>query len=188
MGGGVPAVRRGHGAGHAGGRRVDSRLARSLPDLSALEPAPRTGEIVLLDRSGRTIARRGEVSHGAIRAEALPETLTLAVFAVEDRRFYSHFGVDLIGTARAALANIRAGRVVQGGSTITQQLAKNLFLSPDRTLRRKAQEMMLALWLEQRFTKDEILALYLNRVYFGAGAWGAEAAARRYFSKSADES
>lgn len=152
-------------------------LARSLPDLSALEPAPRTGEIVLLDRSGRTIARRGEVSHGAIRAEALPETLTLAVLAVEDRRFYSHFGVDLIGTARAALANIRAGRVVQGGSTITQQLAKNLFLTPDRTLRRKAQEMMLALWLEQRFTKDEILALYLNRVYFGAGAWGRSRAA-----------
>lgn len=162
-------------------------LARSLPDLSSLEPAPRTGEIVLLDRSGRTIARRGEVSHGAIRAEALPETLTLAVLAVEDRRFYSHFGIDLIGTARAALANLRAGRVVQGGSTITQQLAKNLFLTPDRTLHRKAQEMMLALWLEQRFTKDEILALYLNRVYFGAGAWGAEAAARRYFSKSADE-
>jgi penicillin-binding protein 1A len=162
-------------------------LARTLPDLSALEPAPRTGEIVLLDRSGRTIARRGEVSHGAIRAEALPETLVDAVLAVEDRRFYSHFGVDLIGTARAALANMRAGRVVQGGSTITQQLAKNLFLTPDRTMRRKAQEMMLALWLEQRFTKDEILALYLNRVYFGAGAWGAEAAARRYFSKGAHE-
>lgn len=162
-------------------------LARSLPDLSALEPAPRTGEIVLLDRHGRTIARRGEVSHGAIRAEALPENLTLAVLAVEDRRFYSHFGIDLIGTARAAVANIRAGRVVQGGSTITQQLAKNLFLTPDRTLRRKVQEMMLALWLEQRFTKDEILALYLNRVYFGAGAWGAEAASRRYFSRGAHE-
>ncbi|MCC5996478.1 MAG: PBP1A family penicillin-binding protein [Oceanicaulis sp.] len=162
-------------------------LARSLPELSGLEPVPAAGEIVLLDRYGRTIARRGEVGHAAIRAEALPQTLVDAVLAVEDRRFYSHFGADVIGAGRAALANVRAGRVVQGGSTITQQLAKNLFLTPDRTLRRKAQEMMLALWLEQRFTKDEILALYLNRVYFGAGAWGAEAAARRYFSKGAHE-
>jgi len=110
-----------------------------------------------------------------------------AVLAVEDRRFYSHFGIDLIGTSRALVTNLRAGRVVQGGSTITQQLAKNLFLSPERTYERKAQEVMLALWLERRFSKDEILALYLNRVYFGAGAWGAESASRRYFGKSARE-
>ncbi len=162
-------------------------LARTLPDLGGLEAAPRSGEVVLVDRNGRTIARRGTVSEDAIRADALPESLVDAVLAVEDRRFYGHFGVDLIGTGRAALANLQAGRVVQGGSTITQQLAKNLFLTSDRTLTRKMQEMMLALWLERRFTKDEILALYLNRVYFGAGAWGAEAASRRYFGKPADE-
>jgi penicillin-binding protein 1A len=162
-------------------------LARTLPDLSGLEAAPRSGEVVLLDRNGRTIARRGEVSQEAIQAEDLPQNLVDAVLAVEDRRFYGHFGVDLIGTTRAALANLRAGRVVQGGSTITQQLAKNLFLTSERTYRRKAQEMMLALWLERRFSKDEILALYLNRVYFGAGAWGAEAASRRYFGKAADQ-
>ena len=162
-------------------------LARTLPDLSGLEAAPRSGEVVLLDRNGRTIARRGEVSQEAIQADALPQNLVDAVLAVEDRRFYGHFGVDLIGTTRAALANLRAGRVVQGGSTITQQLAKNLFLTSERTYRRKAQEMMLALWLERRFSKDEILALYLNRVYFGAGAWGAEAASRRYFGKPADQ-
>ena len=162
-------------------------LARTLPDLDGLEPAPATGEVLLVDRNGRTIARRGEVSQAAIQADALPQHLVDAVLAVEDRRFYGHFGVDLIGTGRALLANIRAGRVVQGGSTVTQQLAKNLFLTPERTYRRKAQEMMLALWLERRFSKDEILALYLNRVYFGAGAWGAEAASRRYFGRPAAE-
>ena len=162
-------------------------LARTLPDLDGLEPAPTTGEVVLLDRNGRTIARRGEVSQAAITAQDLPANLVDAVLAVEDRRFYGHFGVDLIGTGRALVANLRAGRVVQGGSTITQQLAKNLFLSPERTYRRKAQEMMLALWLERSFSKDEILALYLNRVYFGAGAWGAEAASRRYFGKTVAE-
>ena len=162
-------------------------LARTLPDLSAIEPAPHTGEVVLLDREGRTIARRGQSTSAVITADALPQNLADAVIAVEDRRFYSHFGIDLIGTARAMMSNIRAGRVVQGGSTITQQLAKNLFLSPERTYRRKAQEVLLALWLENRYSKDEILALYLNRVYFGAGAWGAEAASRRYFSKPADE-
>ncbi|MCP2671812.1 PBP1A family penicillin-binding protein [Maricaulaceae bacterium EIL42A08] len=162
-------------------------LARTLPDLDGLEAAPRSGEVVLVDRNGRTIARRGTVSEDAIQADDLPEALVDAVLAVEDRRFYGHFGVDIIGTGRAALANLQAGRVVQGGSTITQQLAKNLFLTSDRTITRKMQEMMLALWLERRFTKDEILALYLNRVYFGAGAWGAEAASRRYFGKPADD-
>lgn len=130
-------------------------LARTLPDLDGLEPAPRSGEVVLLDRNGRTIARRGEVSQAAITADDLPQTLVDAVLAVEDRRFYGHFGVDLIGTGRALFANLRAGRVVQGGSTITQQLAKNLFLSPERTYRRKAQEIMLALWLERRFPRTK---------------------------------
>ncbi|WP_375283705.1 transglycosylase domain-containing protein [Marinicauda pacifica] len=159
-------------------------LARDLPDTTQLAPAERTGAITLLDREGRVITRRGGGVGVAITADHLPERLVTAVLAVEDRRFYSHFGIDLIGTGRAALANMRAGGVVQGGSTITQQLAKNLFLSPERTYRRKAQEMMLALMLEHRYSKDEILALYLNRVYFGAGAWGADAASQRYFSQS----
>jgi penicillin-binding protein 1A len=162
-------------------------IAQDLPDLSGLEPAPRSGQIVLLDRNGRVIARRGDVSAQAILADDLPVNLADAVLAVEDRRFYSHFGIDLIGTTRALVTNVREGRVVQGGSTITQQLAKNLFLTPERTYERKAQEMLLALWLEREFSKDEILALYLNRVYFGAGAWGAEAASRRYFGKDAHE-
>jgi len=162
-------------------------LARDLPDTSSLTLAPSGTAMTFLDRHGRVIARRGESSGTSITADNLPEHLVDAVLAVEDRRFYGHFGIDLIGTARAAMANLRAGRVVQGGSTITQQLAKNLFLTPDRTLRRKVQEMMLALWLETRFSKDEILALYLNRVYFGAGAWGAENASRRYFGRGPHE-
>ncbi|MBV5256868.1 PBP1A family penicillin-binding protein [Synechococcus moorigangaii CMS01] len=162
-------------------------LARDLPDTSSLAIAPAGASMTFLDRHGRVIARRGDSSGTTISADSLPEHLVDAVLAVEDRRFYHHFGIDLIGTTRAALANLRAGRVVQGGSTITQQLAKNLFLTPDRTMRRKMQEMMLAFWLETRFTKDEILALYLNRVYFGAGAWGAENAARRYFGRGPHE-
>ena len=108
-----------------------------------------------------------------------------AVMAIEDRRFYSHFGIDPIGLARAMTTNLMHGRFTQGGSTLTQQLAKNLFLKPDRTVERKVQEVLLALWLEQKHTKDQILEMYLNRVYFGSGAYGVEAASRRYFGKSA---
>lgn len=162
-------------------------LARDLPDTSSLAAAPGGTAMTFLDRQGRVIARRGDTATSTITADTLPEHLVDAVLAVEDRRFYHHFGIDIIGTTRAAVANLRAGRVVQGGSTITQQLAKNLFLTPDRTFRRKVQEMLLAFWLETRFSKDEILALYLNRVYFGAGAWGAENAARRYFGKGPHE-
>ena len=104
--------------------------------------------------------------------------------ATEDRRFYGHFGIDPIGLARAMWVNIQAGRWVQGGSTITQQLAKNVFLTPDRTIRRKGQEMLLALWLEQRFTKDQILSLYLNRVYFGAGTYGVDAASQQFLRQA----
>jgi len=105
--------------------------------------------------------------------------------ATEDRRFYNHFGVDVIGLARAVVTNVMSGRVKQGGSTLTQQVAKNLFLSPERSLKRKVQELLLALWLEHKFTKDQIFTLYLNRVYFGAGTYGVESAAQKYFSKSA---
>ncbi len=115
----------------------------------------------------------------------LPPYLPKAFIAIEDRRFYSHRGVDPFGIGRAALANVLRQGVSQGGSTITQQLAKNLFLTQERTLSRKIQELVLAFWLERKFSKVEILELYLNRVYFGAGAYGVEAAAQRYFGKSA---
>jgi penicillin-binding protein 1A len=162
-------------------------LARDLPDTSGLAEVERTATIAFYDHEGRLIARRGS-AHGRIaEIDDMPPFLIDAVLAVEDRRFFSHPGVDVIGTGRALWANIRAGRVVQGGSTLTQQLAKNLFLSPERTLRRKVQEMMLAFWLESQFSKEEILELYLNRVYFGGGAWGVEAASTRYFGRPARE-
>ena len=118
---------------------------------------------------------------------ALPPYLVQAVLATEDRRFYAHFGVDPLGLARASFRNAVSGAVVEGGSTITQQLAKNLFLTPKRTLSRKLEEAVYAVWLERRFSKDEILELYLNRVYFGGGTYGVEAASRRYFGKSSRE-
>ncbi|WP_339746107.1 PBP1A family penicillin-binding protein [uncultured Maricaulis sp.] len=162
-------------------------IARDLPDTSGLIEVERAPSLAFYDHDGRLIARRGS-AHGRLAViEDLPDYVPDAVMAVEDRRFYSHFGIDLIGTGRALLANIRAGHVVQGGSTLTQQLAKNLFLTSERTIRRKVQEVMLAFWLESRFTKDEILELYLNRVYFGGGAWGIEAASTRYFGKTASE-
>ena len=136
---------------------------------------------------GTLLASYGEVHGARVSVAELPPHLPLAVLAVEDRRFYQHGGVDFRGLLRASLANLRAGRIVQGGSTVTQQLAKNLFLTPERTLKRKIQELLLALWLERRFTKDQILALYLNRVYLGAGTFGVDAAARRYFDKPVAE-
>ena len=161
-------------------------IARDLPSIDTLDlDPPRSGGLVFLDHEGRTIARRGAGHGRTASVDDLPDFLIDAVLAVEDRRFYDHMGIDLRGTTRAMVANIRAGHVVQGGSTITQQLAKNLFLTPERTLVRKVQEMILAFALESRFSKDEILSLYLDRVYFGAGAWGVEAAAQRYFGKDA---
>ena len=136
--------------------------------------------IVLAD-DGVELARVGE-SHGrAMGLDELPPELPLAVVATEDRRFYDHFGIDMIGLARAMVRNIRAGRTVQGGSTITQQLAKNLFLTPERSVKRKAQEAMLALRLESRFSKAEIPTCYFTRVFLGARSYGVDAAARRYF-------
>ena len=124
--------------------------------------------------------------HGAtLTLKEMPPYLPKAFLAIEDHRFYSHFGIDPIGLVRAAVANLSRRGVSQGGSTITQQLAKNLFLTQERTFARKLQELVLALWLERKFSKTEILELYLNRVYFGAGAYGVDAAAQRYFGKSA---
>src|SRR5262249_33294277 len=115
----------------------------------------------------------------------LPDHLIKAVLATEDRRFYDHFGIDIPGTMRALATNARAGGVVQGGSSITQQLAKNLFLSNERTIERKINEAFLAVWLETRLTKNEILKLYLDRAYMGGGTFGVDAAALYYFGKSA---
>ena len=134
---------------------------------------------------GKTLVMRGEMSGTDVPIKELPPYLPRAFIAIEDRRFYSHVGVDPFGLARAAVANLLRRGVAQGGSTITQQLAKNLFLTQNRTLWRKMQELVLALWLEHKFSKAEILELYLNRVYFGSGAYGVEAAAQRYFGKSA---
>lgn len=160
-------------------------FARDLPDTDGLWTSQRAPKITLLAINGEPITVHGE-SHGApVRLADLPEYVPQAVLAVEDRNFYHHIGFNPVSVARALLANVSAGEIVQGGSTITQQLAKNLFLSPDRTLKRKIQELLLALWLEHRFTKDEILTLYLNRVYFGAGAYGVDAASYRYFGKPA---
>lgn len=160
-------------------------FARGLPDTSSLYEVDRQPSITYLDRNGALIATRGTQQAPPADLDALPDYVPAAFIAIEDRRFYHHPGFDPIGMSRAIVTNMRAGRVVQGGSTLTQQLAKNLFLTPDQNMRRKVQELMLAVWLEMKFSKDEILALYLNRVYFGAGAYGIEAASQRYFDKSA---
>lgn len=157
----------------------------ALPNQSALALPDRAPSLTILAADGTLLARRGRFAGDQIALDELPFFVPLAVIATEDRRYYDHFGIDPIGLVRAFVANLKAGRVIQGGSTITQQLAKNLFLKPERTLSRKYQEALLALWLEFQFTKAEILQLYLNRVYFGAGAYGIEAAARRYYHKSA---
>ncbi|OIR09053.1 penicillin-binding protein 1F [mine drainage metagenome] len=159
--------------------------AYDLPSLDTLTATSRKPSITLLSADGQTIAAYGDVFGQPLTLAEMPKTLPEAVMATEDRHFYSHFGIDLIGTARAALADLRAGHVVQGGSTITQQLAKNLFLSPERNAKRKIQELLLALWLEHKFSKDQILTLYLNRVYLGNGSWGVDAASERYFGISA---
>lgn len=143
------------------------------------------GSVTLLDRDGNVFAWRGEQYGGDLRTGEVSPHLVHAVLAAEDQRFYRHFGVDPLGIARAAIANLRAGRIVQGGSTLTQQVAKNVFLDAERSFERKLKELPMALALELKYTKDEILAIYLNRVYLGAGTYGFEAASQRYFGKSA---
>jgi len=160
-------------------------FALTLPDTSELTHAERRPSVTILAADGSLLATFGDLFGQPLSLREMSPNLPKAVVATEDRRFYSHFGVDPIGLLRAASANLTAGHVVQGGSTITQQLAKNLFLTPERSLPRKIRETLLALWLEHRFTKDEILEIYLNRVYLGAGTYGVDAAAHRYFGKSA---
>jgi len=158
---------------------------QGLPDPGDLFDGRRAGSVTLLDRHGTVFAWRGEQYGGELRASEVSPHLVHAVIAAEDRRFWRHFGLDPRGIARAMWANLRAGRIVQGGSTLTQQVAKNVFLESERSLDRKLREVPMALALELKYTKEEILSIYLNRVYLGAGTYGFEAAARRYFGKSA---
>jgi len=164
---------------------VVAYYAVDLPDIDQVTAQTRRPSVVFQSVEGETFAAYGDIYGEPLELAQMAPTLPQAVLATEDRRFYRHFGVDLIGLARAFVVNMRAGHVVQGGSTISQQLAKNLFLKPERTLKRKVQEVLMALWLERRFSKDQILTLYLNRVYLGSGTFGVDAAAKRYFNVSA---
>jgi penicillin-binding protein 1A len=143
--------------------------------------------VTFVDNNGQVIGRRGIVHAKSLPVDALPEFLVKAALATEDRRFYDHLGIDPSGLLRAMVANARASGVVQGGSTITQQLAKNLFLSNERSLERKIKEAFLAFWLEARLPKQEILRLYLDRAYLGNGVFGVQAAAEHYFGKDVRE-
>ena len=164
-----------------------SRFLSDLPDVNSLLTNGPSRDITILDDRGRLIARRGLTQGVLVEVGKLPPYVPNAFIAIEDRRFREHIGIDPVGMVRAAIENMVQGHVVQGGSTLTQQLAKNLFLQPKRTFERKLQEAMLALYLEYRYSKDQILTLYLNRVYFGAGVYGIEAAAERFFGKHAED-
>ena len=160
-------------------------FALTLPDTSRLAAGGRRPNVTILAADGNLIASFGDLFGRALTLREMSPYLPKAVIATEDRRFYRHFGIDPVGIVRAALTDLRVGHVVEGGSTITQQLAKILFLTPERSFGRKIRETLLALWLERRFSKDQILEIYLNRVYLGAGAYGVDAAAHRYFGRSA---
>ncbi len=155
-----------------------------LPQSTSWSVPQRPPNVKILSVNGKLIANRGVTGGEVVRLSQMSPYIPQALIAIEDRRFYNHFGVDPLGLVRAGLRNLFAGRVVEGGSTITQQLAKNLFLKPERTYRRKVQEVILSFWLESKFSKDDILEIYLNRVYFGSGSYGVDAASRRYFAKS----
>jgi penicillin-binding protein 1A len=160
-------------------------IGAHLPPIQSLEIPKRPPSIQIVGLGGKVLATRGDMPGASVPLRELPPYLPQAFIAIEDRRFYDHYGIDPIGVARALYANVLHRSVAQGGSTITQQLAKNLFLTQERTIERKIQEFVLALWLERKYSKNQILEVYLNRMYFGAGAYGVEAASRRYFGKSA---
>jgi penicillin-binding protein 1A len=160
-------------------------FAWDLPRPASALDAARRPSVTLQDSGGRIIATYGDLVGEPLRLADMPPFLPAAAVAVEDRRFWQHAGLDVIGILRALVVNVQAGQVVQGGSTITQQVAKNLFLSNARTFRRKAQEVLLTVWLERQFSKQEILEIWLNRVYLGSGAFGMDAAAKVYFGISA---
>nr|WP_295466721.1 transglycosylase domain-containing protein [Mesorhizobium sp.] len=159
------------------GARMPSAITWTVPD--------RPPNVKIMSADDKLLANRGMTGGEALSLSEMSPYIPQALIAIEDRRFRSHFGIDPLGLARAMVTNVMQGRLVQGGSTVTQQLAKNLFLKPERTLERKVQEVLLAFWLEHEYTKDQILEMYLNRVYFGSGAYGVESASRRYFGKSA---
>ena len=167
------------------GAGIVGYFALTLPDTSRLVQSQRRPSVTILAADGSLLATYGDMFGRALSLGEMARDLPQAVIATEDRRFYSHFGIDLIGLLRAALTDLAARHVVEGGSTITQQLAKNLFLTPERSFARKIRETLLALWLEHEFTKNQILEIYLNRVYLGAGTYGVDAAAHRYFARSA---
>jgi penicillin-binding protein 1A len=164
---------------------VVAYYAIDLPDIDKMTASTRRPSVVFQAADGEVFAAFGDLYGETLDLGQISPFIPQAVLATEDRRFYSHWGFDPIGLARAFYTNLRAGHMVQGGSTITQQLAKNLFLTPERNLKRKVQELLMALWLEKRFTKEQILTLYLNRVYLGSGTFGVDAAAKRYFDISA---
>jgi len=171
-------------AGIAGAGLV-AYYGAKMPAATTWAVPDRPPNVRIVDAHGQLVANRGMTGGEAVGLHEMSPFIPQAVIAIEDRRFHSHFGVDPIGLARAMVSNVVDRRFSQGGSTLTQQLAKNLFLKPERTIERKVQEVLMALWLERTHTKDQILEMYLNRVYFGSGSYGVEAASRRYFGKSA---
>jgi penicillin-binding protein 1A len=168
-----------------GGVGVVAWVGVHLPPIQSLEIPKRPPSIQIVDMQGRALARRGDLAGETLPLKEMPNYVPKAFVAIEDRRFYEHYGVDPFGIGRAFVANVLHRAVAQGGSTITQQLAKNLFLTQERTITRKLQEVLLALWLERKFSKTQILEMYLNRVYFGSGAYGIEQASQHYFGKPA---
>ncbi len=160
-------------------------FAIDLPSIDKPKELGRRPALTFLAADGSVLTHTGQSQGTFYDVKDLPPYVGQAVIATEDKRFYHHWGVDPVGILRAMFRNAAGGELIQGGSTITQQLAKNAFLSPDRNLKRKIQEAMLAVWLEHKYSKDEILSAYLNRVYMGAGTYGVDAATQRYFHKDA---
>ena len=154
----------------------------TLPDLSGLGNKTRTPSISVLDDNGKIMGSSGDVYAGSINYKDISDNLIKTVVFIEDKRFYDHFGLDLKGIIRAIFYNIKEARYAQGASTITQQLSKLIFLDSKKTLSRKMRELIIAFYLEYKFTKEDILTMYLNRAYFGSGLYGVKAASRRYFS------
>ena len=159
----------------------------TMPDIEQAISRTRQPSTTITAENGNEIQSFGSVYSSIIMPDDLPKYVSQAIVATEDRRFYQHFGFDIISFTRAMITNLIHRRYVQGGSTITQQVAKNLFLTSQKNIKRKVQELLLAFWLENKFTKDQILALYMNRVYLGNGAYGIESAANKYFQKSSND-
>ena len=162
-------------------------MAHDLPNISKLEEPRKGRKVTILDANDQTLATYGNIYGYYVPYTDIPKNLIHAVISIEDRKFFEHPGIDVLGILRAAFANIKSGHVIQGGSTITQQLAKITLLNPQRTLKRKIQEALLSLELERKYTKEQILSIYLNRVYLGAGIYGIDAASKYYFGKNAQD-